>query len=686
MAAEEWSDARKWIISTDVDLDGRRMEQSESLLDFVASLRDGVVLCSIANIIKPDSVQFTDRKILNVEKHEFLCRKNISAFGNACKDVFRMKGDEVFETSDLFEASKFEAVVNTLSVMSNHPECIAKGWDSFSVVPNKKRSKEKDLEVYGSLSEDIEGLASRVVSSENTDENGDNIYNEENFNNTAYESIIYNGTPHIILPDMVSESVAVGKREHIINEILDTEEGYVRHLETIVESYVPALQPYLTPEDNAAVFLNIDQLCTLHVNFHRELSIVLAPCPGMDVPCKADLSTFQRYKERFLVYAYYCTHLDASQKRVDRLNKKPAFRNTVEELNTKYKRRISLKSQLSVCFQRVLKYKLLLADLLKNTPAEHHEHVMVTEALHAMEDVASFINEFKRDYETVSEMEQIQRTLKFTSSVGGSLESLRSDFGRHVHDGEVAIQMEGSNKKEVRSAFLFEKTLLLCSVSSGSGGGGVVNEVKHIMDVENLIVKNTQPTTRRKSSRQRKEEEKVAHCFTLCMRQQCEDENREGGRGAGVTGCRVFTKTEQLKRSWLTAIRQCIRVVNMPDEMEGGGGSHMFRLTTFDHVDGYHTCGVCKKLLLGLVSQGYMCQNEGCGFKVHAGCLQACPGACRHATVVVKRSSSDVVAPMRKKKIGVIRRRKTLEEMSASARNLPKYNSIDEEDDECFGL
>ena len=94
MAAEEWSDARKWIISTDVDLDGRRMEHSESLLDFVASLRDGVVLCSIANIIKPDSVQFTDRKILNVEKHEFLCRKNISAFGNACKDVFRMKVSE----------------------------------------------------------------------------------------------------------------------------------------------------------------------------------------------------------------------------------------------------------------------------------------------------------------------------------------------------------------------------------------------------------------------------------------------------------------------------------------------------------------------------------------------------------------------------------------------------------------
>ena len=125
------------------------------------------------------------------------------------------------------------------------------------------RSKEKDVEVYGSLSEDIEGLASRVSSSENTDENGDNIYNEENFNNTAYESIIYNGTPHIILPDMVSESVAVGKREHIINEILDTEEGYVRHLETIVESYVPALQPYLTPEDNAAVFLNIDQVCAL---------------------------------------------------------------------------------------------------------------------------------------------------------------------------------------------------------------------------------------------------------------------------------------------------------------------------------------------------------------------------------------------------------------------------------------
>jgi guanine nucleotide exchange factor for Rho/Rac/Cdc42-like GTPase family protein len=49
--------------------------------------------------------------------------------------------------------------------------------------------------------------------------------------------------------------------------------------------------------------------------------------------------------------------------------------------------------------QRILKYPLLLRELVKNTPDDHPDRLRLDEALAAMSDVAQSINEEKRNAE-----------------------------------------------------------------------------------------------------------------------------------------------------------------------------------------------------------------------------------------------------------------------------------------------
>lgn len=61
-----------------------------------------------------------------------------------------------------------------------------------------------------------------------------------------------------------------------------------------------------------------------------------------------------------------------------------------------------LSSLLLKPIQRVLKYPLLLQELIKNTEETHADYEDLVKALKCMQDVASYINEIKRRHELSS--------------------------------------------------------------------------------------------------------------------------------------------------------------------------------------------------------------------------------------------------------------------------------------------
>ena len=77
MANLEWQMAKEWIRSTGiVPMNGKAFEQSTDLIDFAQSLRDGVILCQVANQLKSYSIRDVS-KVNNVNMHMVRLTKTV---------------------------------------------------------------------------------------------------------------------------------------------------------------------------------------------------------------------------------------------------------------------------------------------------------------------------------------------------------------------------------------------------------------------------------------------------------------------------------------------------------------------------------------------------------------------------------------------------------------------------------
>jgi len=124
-----------------------------------------------------------------------------------------------------------------------------------------------------------------------------------------------------------------------------------------------------------------------------------------------------------------------------------------------------------VPMQRILKYHLLLRELLSHTPHTHEEYLKVQSAYECMLDVSDYINEVKRDSEQLTIIKEIQASItEWTMPEGVELK----DYGRLRKDSELKVQAHdhgaekgGSNKTKTRYVFVFDKVLLMCKAARG---------------------------------------------------------------------------------------------------------------------------------------------------------------------------------------------------------------------------
>ncbi|KAF9443991.1 hypothetical protein P691DRAFT_763777 [Macrolepiota fuliginosa MF-IS2] len=245
-------------------------------------------------------------------------------------------------------------------------------------------------------------------------------------------------------PREVSSSLPLTKRQHALHELLSSERAYASDLALIREVHIPlalghtvplpnlpitppnssgsssrtlstasdssltSLGPPMTPEDVKLVFGNISEIAVFSDLFCQALEEALGALldggKGDDHVGALFLSIVSElerpYKQYITRHATALTHLQ-------QLPQTPAIQNYLlhtQSIAASLSHAWDLSSLLIKPVQRLLKYPLLLAAIIDETPDNHPDKQNLREARKQMEEVARNVNEGRRRVEVVRDV------------------------------------------------------------------------------------------------------------------------------------------------------------------------------------------------------------------------------------------------------------------------------------------
>ncbi|XP_031208921.1 T-lymphoma invasion and metastasis-inducing protein 2 isoform X1 [Mastomys coucha] len=196
----------------------------------------------------------------------------------------------------------------------------------------------------------------------------------------------------------------------VIQELVDTEKSYVKDLSCLFELYLEPLQneTFLTQDEMESLFGSLPEMLEFQkvfletledgISASSDFSVLETPSQFRKLLFSLG-GSFLYYADHFKLYSGFCANHIKVQRVLERAKTDKAFKAFLDARNPTKQHSSTLESYLIKPVQRVLKYPLLLKELVSLTDHESEEHYHLTEALKAMEKVASHINEMQKIYE-----------------------------------------------------------------------------------------------------------------------------------------------------------------------------------------------------------------------------------------------------------------------------------------------
>uniref|UniRef100_A0A0N5AIJ6 DH domain-containing protein n=1 Tax=Syphacia muris TaxID=451379 RepID=A0A0N5AIJ6_9BILA len=273
-------------------------------------------------------------------------------------------------------------------------------------------------------------------------------------------------------------------RAKIIQELMSTERDYVTLLQNLVQGFLEQTRrrtEMFPPSRIQRIFGNLEAICTLHCKFLRELEMTLDPkipensCIGnVFLQNVLDAFNFQLLKFKlsyevvnetrrssFSIYSEYCNNRPVSCTELAFLEEQPHYHQFFEACRLlRGMPKLTLEGFLLTPVQRICRYPLQLAELLKATPSSHNDREPVQAAACAMKNVAALINEKKR------RLEGLQKIALWQKNVDGWRGPDLVESNSHlIYNGEVTCRcvIVGNTvwQKDVQ-LFLFDQCLVIC--------------------------------------------------------------------------------------------------------------------------------------------------------------------------------------------------------------------------------
>lgn len=287
------------------------------------------------------------------------------------------------------------------------------------------------------------------------------------------------------------------RRVRIVQEIVATEQSYIRGLQELVDIYVlPSAglesssgQPMIPSSERRMVFSNIEGILHFHQGaflpaLQAAASLVVNPTPaGEEELRQSDADSynavtagvaenvalvFSRHAAFFRMYSSYVNNVDTAQKRVSqwKLHKTGSAGNTgafstpaqglegneANALSPKERKRIrtflqrarsdprhtqlSLETYLHLPVQRIPRYRLLFEDMLRSCPSYRlKDSSVISSALESICSIATLMNESKR------QSEKDRKLLEWQARVRGHFPSpLVQPHRRLIRDGNLTLK------------------------------------------------------------------------------------------------------------------------------------------------------------------------------------------------------------------------------------------------------
>jgi len=280
-----------------------------------------------------------------------------------------------------------------------------------------------------------------------------------------------------------------GERKEIITEIVETEVKYGRDLRIIVEEfYRPMLVAGLLSSDQlASIFLNVEQLIQVNTSFTNKLKEALdhAAVSEDEDLCTVKIgSLFIHAMPMLQAFEAYCTKQAASSMLLANMEREKELLRVflkVSQMENKILRRMNLSSFLMVPVQRVTKYPLLLARLLKVTPAHHGDRDNIREAQARIESALEQIN--KDAKEIIAMKGSWRRGVQSNKKMGIQREM------NNMRVRKLSLEMLGWTREETR--FALEGRLTFAHVTDSNWKvkwKGTVNTGMKLVTANALLV------------------------------------------------------------------------------------------------------------------------------------------------------------------------------------------------------
>uniref|UniRef100_A0A8C3QMY3 Dynamin-binding protein n=1 Tax=Cyanoderma ruficeps TaxID=181631 RepID=A0A8C3QMY3_9PASS len=268
----------------------------------------------------------------------------------------------------------------------------------------------------------------------------------------------------------------MARRVKIIAELLQTEKDYISDMDLCIKEVIqPLRNKQIARFDVDGLFSNIE---LVHQLSAKLLSLLEEATTDVEPPMQIIGEVFLQIKGPLEdTYKIYCYHHDDAHTMLEYYEKdeelKQHLRDCVQSLKKRYEEEgkpnlMDLGSLLIKPVQRLMKYPLLLHELLNSTPASHPDHEALQNALFAMKNINVNINELKRRKDLV---------LKYRKNDDDG--TLKEKFSRlNIHSiskkskrvtshlkiltrGEPQVKDQTFNKEEKLFQSL-EKTVKLC--------------------------------------------------------------------------------------------------------------------------------------------------------------------------------------------------------------------------------